>query len=59
MVTQHMKTSYPRKQGNSGTVRMCGQVPKLVETGHDSTVAKLWNEQYELTEPSVTVNRTA
>ena len=45
--------------GNSGTVRQCGHVPKLVETGHDGTVAILWNDQCKLTERSLTVNWTA
>ena len=59
MVIPHMNASYLREQGNSGTVRQCGHVLKLVETGHGSTVAILWNEECKLTELSLTVNQTA
>ena len=34
-------------------------VPKLVQTGHAGKVTILWNQQCELTELLLTVNRTA
>ena len=41
------------------TGQWCEHVLTLVQTGHEGTVAILWNEAYRLTEQSMTVNWTA
>jgi hypothetical protein len=34
-------------------------IPNLVETSHEGTVTILWNQQLELTELFLTINRTS